>query len=200
MSWRARSHGLHMTGSAAVAIGGYLQCGKQVEIQGNTCSGSFLHLKSSSNHSFSNWIRYAFHSWWWLCYGATNSRQWAGAEREALCEAVLSPFQSHTIFECALSSNGIPIPIRWWSHFDDRAVDAVFEQTLSLVIWSSFGCPSPHSEGANIYYISLQIDIEWNSIGHIKLNHFDYCIPTTFAHCKVTEIMAFCSWNWSRRC
>ena len=33
-------------------------------------------------------------------------------------------------------------------HFDDRAVDAVFEQTLSLVILSSFGCLSPHSEGA----------------------------------------------------
>ena len=37
-------------------------------------------------------------------------------------------------------------------HFDDRAVDAVFEQTLSLVILLSFGCLSPHSEGAIIFY------------------------------------------------
>ena len=37
-------------------------------------------------------------------------------------------------------------------HFDDRAVDAVFEQTLSLVILSSFGCLSPHSEGAILFY------------------------------------------------
>ena len=37
-------------------------------------------------------------------------------------------------------------------HFDDRAVDAVFEQTLSLVILLSFGCLSPHSEGAILFY------------------------------------------------
>ena len=37
-------------------------------------------------------------------------------------------------------------------HFDDRAVDAVFERTLSLVILSSFGCLSPHSEGAILFY------------------------------------------------
>ena len=37
-------------------------------------------------------------------------------------------------------------------HFDDRAVDAVFEQTLSLVLPSSFGCLSPHSEGAILFY------------------------------------------------
>jgi len=44
-------------------------------------------------------------------------------------------------------------------HFDDRAIDAVFEQTPSLVIWSSFGCLSPHSEGATIVklkHFSLQ--------------------------------------------
>ncbi len=35
-------------------------------------------------------------------------------------------------------------------HFDDRAIDAVFEQTPSLVIWLSFGCLSPHSDGVKI--------------------------------------------------
>ena len=49
-------------------------------------------------------------------------------------------------------------------HFDDRAIDAVFEQTPSLVIWSSFGCLSPHSEGATI----------------VKLKHISHCNAATY--------------------
>ena len=58
-------------------------------------------------------------------------------------------------------------------HFDDRAVDAVFERTLSLVILSSFGCLSPHSEGATFYLIFyVLIRIESNRI-ETTTNHND---------------------------
>ena len=53
-------------------------------------------------------------------------------------------------------------------HFDDRAIDAVFEQTPSLVIWSSFGCPSPHTEGATV--IELKDDITMHTIFFCKEN------------------------------
>ena len=77
---------------------------------------------------------------WCHCHG---HRQWAEAERETLCGDGIPLDPTHTIFECVI--------IRWM-HFDDRAVDAVFEQTLSLVLPSSFGCLSPHSEGAILFY------------------------------------------------
>ena len=64
--------------------------------------------------------------------------------------------QSHTIFECG--------SFRRWPHFDDRAVDAVLEQTLSLL--------TGHHSAAPLHILKEQtFDPILIAVGPLLTNH-----------------------------
>ena len=86
--------------------------------------------------SFSNWISFVFHSWWWRMVPL----QWIADSEQRLsvrlcAEGFYPSFQSHYFW----MSSVIWSLSLWESdmigcHFDDRVTDAEFERTLFLVL------------------------------------------------------------------